>query len=271
MHRTLFTPSMVETYRICRRAYELAFANYEGGSSTRTSLVLKRYLKRALADVNRGKIETINQIQKHIGQHWPHDVLTEEVADPKNATRAFLFAYKILTHYVAKPYKPDDAEVKAVALRVRARIAHVRVYIEDTFDLVLFYPKERCLEIVDFQMQPIKKFEPLWPSHSILLRQHLAERLQSRWPFEKLSITQFRLCTETFQSVTQILEDSICKLHWPGVLKTLEELKTDDGSRRAYPSNHNEHCHPCKILDSRSGGRYIVKYDNILDMFQLTA
>src|SRR5262245_60113747 len=140
MHRTLFTPSMIETFRLCKRAYELAFVRYANRSyQMRPSVLCKQFVLRALADINRGKMVSVHQVQKFMGQHWPIDKLNDQAGEKDNATKAFLYAYKTLNRYVSNPYKPNGAEVVAVALKVRARIAHVRVYVEDTIDLVLWY------------------------------------------------------------------------------------------------------------------------------------
>ena len=82
---------------------------------------------------------------------------------------------------------PQGAQVGAVALKVRSRVPNSRVYIEDVFDLVLWHPEEKKLELVLFHLKPVRGQAAQWPSPSTLVRQHLAERLKVRWPFEKTS------------------------------------------------------------------------------------
>ncbi len=62
--------------------------------------------------------------------------------------------------YLAKPYRPAGSKVVGVALNVRARVPNVKVYIEDTFDLILWFQNEQRLEFVDFSLQPLKNFNP---------------------------------------------------------------------------------------------------------------
>jgi hypothetical protein len=208
---------------------------------------------RALADINRGRVTSVTHIQKHLGQHWPVDVLTDEVADPENATRAFLFAYKTLTNYIGQPYKPKGANIVACALKVRARIAHVRVFIEDTLDMVLYYPKERRLEIVDFQIQPIKPFDPLWPSASVITKHYLAERLKSRWDFDKLTLTTYRVGTKDYPPQSISLNESIYRVHWLEMIKVLDEMKEPAPKflveqQYSSPDRHAETCRLCSQL-----------------------
>jgi len=111
---------------------------------------------------------------------------------------------------------------------------------------------------------------PTGPAPAVSIKQYLAERLKSRWLFEKLAFTQVRLGIQGIQTETTILENSIFKMHWPEVLKMLDEMKIADSSYQKF-QNHNEHCQPCKILESNSAGRYIKSPNNVLDLFQMTA
>jgi hypothetical protein len=247
MHRTLFTPSMIETFRLCKRAYELAFVRYANRSyQARPMTVCKQFVLKALADINRGKLTSVHQVQKFMGQNWPIEKLNDLASEKDNATRAFLYAYKTLTRYVGNPYKPHGAQVVAVALKVRARIAHVRVYVEDTIDLVLWYPSEQRLEFVDFQLKPIKAADPSWPSAHHLVKQFLAQKLKFRWPFQKLTMTVVRVGTQDFQPASMTLDDSIFRLNWEELTKTLEEMKEP----REIPSHKDDSCQYCQHLQA---------------------
>lgn len=236
MDKTLITAAMIETFTACRRAYKLAFSatNLERIEGSNSSSICKRFLLKALADVNRGRLTSVSHIQKFMGQHWPVDKLKAD-----EAVRTFLFAYKALTHYVNHPYKPDGSQVAGVGLKVRARIPHERVYIEDTFDLILWHPKERKLEFVDYHLHPLKSINPAWPSPSILVKQFLAERLQSRWPFEKLCLTFVKVGPHSITPTTFTLDESLYRLHWPHLLSVLQEMKNLE--------HNNAQCNPlCK-------------------------
>lgn len=250
MHKTLFSPSMIETFRSCKRAYELAFLNYSSGNSKTTAgVILKRFVLRALAEINRGRLVTVNHVQKYMGQHWPVERMNEQIGDREAGIRAFLFAYKSLTRYVTQPYLPDGAEAVAIALKVRARIAHVRVYVEDTMDLVLWYPNERKLEIVDFQLKPLKQFDPAWPLPSHLITHYLGERLKTRWPFEKLVMTQLRIGVEGYQTVSATLDESIFRLHWSELVSTLEEMKVAKPENAKCCAGHEQGlCQQCQAV-----------------------
>src|SRR5215467_13141926 len=118
MDRTLFTPPMIETFRACRRAYQLAYVELRERKEPANS-ICKRFILRALAEINRGRLTTVSQVQKYMGQTWPVEKL-----GPDEAVKAFLFAYKTLTNSVISRYKPDQSRVVGVSLRVRARIPH---------------------------------------------------------------------------------------------------------------------------------------------------
>jgi hypothetical protein len=251
MHRTLFTPSMVETFRACKRAYEMAFSRYANGSANATAAAIcRRFILKGIAEINRSRLTNVHQVQKFMGQNWPVDKLAEQFGDKESNTKAFLFAYKTLTRYINQQYRPEGAEVAAVALKLRARVAHVRVYVEDTIDLVLWYPEQQVLEFVDFQTQPLKQLDAAWPSADMLFKQHLAERLKIRWPFEKLLMTSCRVSAQEISSATVSLDDSSTyRVHWQDMLKTLDEMKQPpDKEARQCACGAPENCKYCSAL-----------------------
>jgi hypothetical protein len=253
MHRTLFSPTMIETFRACDRAYQLAFMNEATGlAHERLGVICKQFILRAVAQINRGKLRTASEVQKYMGQYWPSDKLNGSYYDKDAIAKAFFFVYKTLLRYVASPYTPAGATAVGSALKVRARVPHVRVYIEDTLDLVLWYPETAKLELVDFQIQPIKAFDPAWPTSSVLIKKFLAEKLQTRWPFEELAITRQRIGTEDFASVSLNIEETTYRLHWDELVKNLEqmrELENSGGSSQILAKHEN--CRYCQILQSR--------------------
>jgi len=258
MHRTLFSPTMIETFRSCRCAYDLAFIKGAADQSPeRLAVVCKHFILRALAQINKGKITTIPQIQKYMGQYWPADAITKVGRDKDQATRAFLHVYKTLLRYVDNPYRPPGTKVVGAALKVRARIPHVRVYVEDTLDLVLWYPDRRQLEFIDFQIQPTKAFDPAWPTADLLIKKFLAERLKTRWPFEWLAITSQRIGTGEFAPVNLNIEETIYRLHWRELVKDLEQMKEFESSDpKDYGAHPNGSCHHCRSLEARSQKPY---------------
>lgn len=227
MDRTLFTPPMIETFRVCRRAYQLAFfQTSESQEGKSAGAVCKRFILKALAEVNRGRLTTVHHIQKFLGLHWPADNINQE-----ECVKAFLFTYKTLINYVCRPYRPEGAQVVGVALKVRARIPHDRAYVEDTLDLIVWHPKERRLELVDFHIHPLKALDEAWPSTSLLVKQFLADRLRVRWPFEKLTFTFCRVSPQGFTTASVAADEVLYRAHWPSVVATIEEMKSFESSR----------------------------------------
>lgn len=271
MHRTLYSTTMIETFRACKRTYALTFLQnrpeLEG-----LSFICKQFLLRALAQVNRGKITTISQMQKYIGQCWPADRLGHKYSK-EAVTAAFLSVYKTLLRYTAKPYRPPGSRIVGVALSVRARVPHVQVYIEETFDLILWFPAERKLEFVDFTTQSLKVADPSWPSTPLLVKKYLAEKLQTRWPFKKLVINQQRLGLLDYPPHFVTVDDAIYRLHWTEVVKDLEQMRTledkelDDIEIRQLIQRPHEKCRHCQIILSRLN-RYTIGQE---EEFSLTA
>ena len=255
MHRTLFSPTMIETFRTCRRAYDLAFIQGAAEKNPeRLAVICKHFILRALAQINKGKITTITQVQKYMGQYWPLEAVTAVGREKDQATRAFLHVYKTLLHYVDNPYKPEGAQVVGAALKVRARVPHVRVYVEDTLDLVLWYPERRQLEFVDFQIQQTKAFDPAWPSAELLVKKFLADRLKTRWPFEWLAITSQRVGASEYAPVNLNIEETTFRLHWRELVHNLEQLKEFESSEyKDYGSHPQGSCRHCQRLEGRSG------------------
>lgn len=253
MHRTLFSPTMIETYRACSRAYQIAFIKEVTGSGhEKLSVICRQFILRAIAQINRGKLRTASQVQKYMGQYWPSDKLNACSYDKDSIAKAFFFVYKTLLKYVASPYTPAGAMAVGAALKVRARVPHVRVYIEDTLDLVLWYPETAKLELVDFQIQPIKAFDPAWPNSSVLVKKFLAEKLQARWPFKELAITRQRVGADEFAPVSLNIEESTYRLHWAELVKNLEEMRELENNGCSTPLEHkDEHCRYCQALESR--------------------
>ncbi len=262
MHRTLFTPSMVEAFQICKKAYRIGQEQYaEGSNSVRGRLksLTRRFVLRGLAEINRGRLCTINQVQKYMGQQWPVDVLSTDAKDRDNNTRAFLFAYKALTRYVGKPYRPEGSEIVGVAQKVRARVPHLRVYVEDTMDLMLWYPHEKRLELVDYQMTAIAHYDPRWPSATILVKQYLAERLKMRFPYERVTLTFVRAGAKEHQPVSLTLDESIFALHWSELVKTLETMKEGSAESSDSESKCKDNCRHCHNAVEQKGDEMMVK------------
>lgn len=247
MDRTLFTPAMIETFRVCKRAYELAFLKeHEGHGRAKLSTICKRFLLKAFAEVNRGRIKTVNEAQRFIGQHWNSLKIGNNAPDDIQAKsiQAFRFAYRALTHYVAHTYRPAGSEIVAVNTTMRARVPHAAVYLEDVFDLILWYPEEQTLEIVDYHLNPLKAFDPAWPAPSLLVKQFLCEKLRVRLPFERIKLTFVQIQSQSLQTRTVDLDESVYRLHWPEIVQTLQEMK----SSKEFPPHASEVCKRCEFL-----------------------
>ena len=83
---------MVEAFRICKRAYQIGQAQYAEGTNTvkgRLKSLTRRFILRGLAEINRGKLASVNQVQKYMGQQWPVDILSTAAQDRDTNTRAF--------------------------------------------------------------------------------------------------------------------------------------------------------------------------------------
>jgi hypothetical protein len=257
---------MIETFNSCKKAYQIAFEKFSNGPTQATpSVICKKFMLRTLSEINRGRLSTVNQVQKYMGQHWPVEKLEEQVTQKDKTTRAFLFAYKSLIRYVGRPYCPADSYVVSVALKVRARIAHVRVYVEDTMDLVLWYPDEKRLEIVDFQLHPLKPVDPSWPSPALLVKYFLAEKLKTRWPFEKLTITQYRIGVQDYQPLSINLEESLFRVHWDELVKTIDEMKERSAHPLTCAMDEKGSCAHCQALTAP------VNVSEEPDLFRLSA
>ena len=255
MHRTLYTSTMIETFRACNNAYKLAFLQNSLETES-LSFICKQFLLRVLSQINKGKITTVSQLQKYMGQYWPADQLGSK-SDREAVTKAFLYVYKTLLRYLAKPYRPNGSRIVGVALNIRARVPNAKVYIEDTFDLILWYPTEQKLEFVDFTMQPLKNFDPAWPSTTVLVKKYLAEKLQTRWPYKKLSIRTERLGLQDYASLIASPDESIFRMHWSELVKSLEQMQAlekeeiDNHSSKKMLWQPHENCKHCQAITSR--------------------
>src|SRR5271167_312009 len=81
MDKTLFTPPMIETYRACPKAYHLAFGLARNtGETLNSKAVCKKFLLKALGEINKGRVTSVHQVQKFMGMHWPVDKLKADDA-----------------------------------------------------------------------------------------------------------------------------------------------------------------------------------------------
>lgn len=266
MDRTLFTPPMIETFRVCRRAYQLAFlGGRQSPERIKLSTVCKRFLLKAVSDIHKGRLSNLPQVQKYLGQHWPADRLVvegDDITAQEQSIQAFRFVYRVLTNYIAKPYRPKGGEPGGVSLKVRARVPHSKVYLEDTFDLILWHPEKRHLELVDFHLHPLKQLDPSWPPPSLLVRYFLAQRLRQRWPFDKLVMTYCQLQPDGANPVSIEVDDAMFRLHWPELLKTINQMKDPED----YAPHRNEMCRRCQFLTqclSMGGANDASPTDNV--------
>ncbi len=251
MHRTLYTPAMIETFRTCRRAYDLAFLRTMP-ETEKLSVICKQVILRGLAEIHKGKICSVTNVQKFMGQNWPLDKASDQLKDKDHATKAFLYVYKTLSRYVAKPYASPEQKIVGVALKVRARVPHVRVYLEDTLDLILWSPEEKKLEFVDFQIQPVRAFDPAWPNSSVVVRKFLAERLQTRWQFDTLSLVTQRVGLQEYSPLRNNIEETTYRLHWSELVKTLEEIKAfEQVPPKEELMRQSAHCWHCETIENR--------------------
>jgi len=206
-------------------------------------------MRKGIAEINRGKIRTPNEVQTFMGRHWPLEQVEASDTDPDTVARAFLFCYKTLMSYARSPYRPAGAEVVAVALKARSRVAHVRVYLEDTFDLILWYPNRKHLEIVEYQLRTQKQFSSSWPTVSALVKRFLCERLRVRWPFETISITSVKINPAGLNSNNTVIEEQVYKAHFEEIVRDLESMKVpaDRGQH-----SKEDHCQYCQTLTTRT-------------------
>lgn len=246
MDRTLFTPAMIETFRVCRRAYEMAFLRpRDKDMPVKANTLCKRFLLGAIAEINRTKLLSSSQAQKYIGQHWtPARPTNPEDKSQNENIRAFRFCYRALMNYLAHPYRPEGAAIVGINIKVRARLPHSRTYLEDCFDLICWNPETKVLEIVDYHLSPLRPFDPAWPAVSLLVKQFLCERLKTRFPYEQVRVTfcQLKETACIYKSID--LDSAVYRLHWPGVVQTIEEMKNPTD----YAPHRSEVCKRCSFL-----------------------
>jgi len=254
MDRTLFSPTMLDAYQACKRAYFLAY-HQDGVEQVRASAanICKRFILRGLSEINKGRLTSASQVQKFMGQYWPIDKLNRDPQAADAATRAFLFAYKTLLHYQAHPYLPDGAEIAAVSLKVRSRVQNERVYLEEAFDLVLWYPREQKLELVIFNLRPVRAVDPAWPSPGLLVKQHLAERLKVRFNYKQLVLTNIKVGPQESKVVAREMSEAAYRLHWPEITRSLSEMKElVEMPEHEDPVLTKNGCSYCQAIESRS-------------------
>jgi hypothetical protein len=245
MDRTLFTPAMLETFRVCRRAYQLAFVEPAPEGQSPAGRLTRRFILKAIAEINRGRLSTLHDVQKFLGQHWPSERPSADADSDQQKLNihAFRFVYKALAAYVANPYRRKDSRVEAVNLKVRARVSPARAYVEDTFDLVLWDAQEQVLELIDFPLHRVRT-DPACPSASILVRRFLAERLRSRFPFKKVLFTFCRIQEDGYTPTTIELSDQAFQVHWDELVSVITAAKDPEN----YDPHRNPLCKHCRFL-----------------------
>ncbi|MBZ0188302.1 MAG: hypothetical protein K8F91_18775 [Candidatus Obscuribacterales bacterium] len=256
MDRTLFSPFMIDTYRACPRAFEIALKYFDDENRARSiASVCKQFVRKAAADVNKGRVTSANQLQTFIGKHWPLDKMEKFGYDQDQIAKAFLYTYKTLSRYVSQPYRPGEAEVAAVAVKIRARVPHVRVYLEDTFDLLLWYPHRAHLEIVDFELFDRPAQTRQWPSASMVARQFLANKLKGRCPYRTISFTTLKLGPKGFQASSVSLDDETFASNFDKLIEDIEAMRAPS---KTEPHASGDFCRYCSSL-----GRSVKEEDSV--------
>lgn len=227
MDRTLFFPFMLDTYKACKRAYELARTRLATQPEKRSlASICKQFVRKGIGQINKGKIQNNNQLQIFIGQHWPVEKLEKCGFTQDQIARSFLYTYKTLLHYLRCPYVPADAQVVATAQKVRSKVHRAGVYIEDTFDLVLWYPEKQHLEIVDFRLKLPHRVSNQHPIPSLLARHFLANKLRVRWPFRTLSVSTIKVTPKALHVSEMDLPEETFNNNWDEIVRDLEKMKS---------------------------------------------
>jgi len=269
MDRTLFSPAMIDTFRSCPRAFETALRQLDEGGRVRSiASVCKQFVRKGVAEINKGRVTTLNQLQIFIGNHWPVDKMEKYGYDQEQITRAFLYTYKTLAGYVSQPYRPRESEVAAVALKVRARVGSARAYLEDTFDLVLWYPDRAHLEIVDFELSGKVSAGRAWPSASSIARQFLINKLRARFPFRTLAFTTLKLTPRGFQTNSQVAAEDSLSRHFDDLVRDLDAMRAPLKTE-AHP--RGEFCRYCSALARPESGSESGEHEDDDDSLSLSA
>lgn len=246
MDRTLFFPFMLDTYKACKRAYELARTRLATQPEKRSlASICKQFVRKGVGQINKGKIQNNNHLQLFIGQHWPVDKLEACGFTQDQIARSFLYTYKTLLHYLRCPYIPADAEVVATAQKVRSKVHRAGVYLEDTFDLVLWYPEKQHLEIVDFRLKLPNSILTEDPIPSLLARHFLANKLKVRWPFKTLTVSTVKLTPKALHVSEVELKEETFNNNWDEIVRDLESMKSPLDLESLTP---HENCKYCSLL-----------------------
>ncbi|MBP7861211.1 hypothetical protein KA183_05980 [bacterium] len=239
MDKTLFLPSMIEAFSLCRRSYIASMKSFQNRTQSAQSntnsqgiSLLKQFVKKGIAEINKGRVTTSHHVQAFSGEYWPLEQMENQNFNQDQTTRLFLYSYKLLMSYVRKPYKPQGAQVALVGQKLRAKVPGAKVYLEDTFDLILWYPDTRTIEIVDFRLRPSSIANLNSASAYILARQFLADKLRSRMHFQNLVMTTCLMGQNSMQVESIKVEDS--NLHnennWKSIVDSLTEMKSPNFS-----------------------------------------
>lgn len=235
MDKTLFLPSMIEAFNLCRRSYFSSMKSFGGkhehskeAANSQGLSLLKKFVKRGIAQINRGKVSNSNHVQTFSGEHWPLDEMEKQNFNEDQTTRLFLYSYKMLMSYVKNPYRPPGAHVVCVGQKLRVKVPGAKVYLEDTFDLVLWYPESRTAEIVDFRLRPSNIANLHSAGSYMLARQFLAEKLSSRLPFQKLVMTTCLLGQNSMQVESISVNQDALEQEgaWSSIVQNLVEMKS---------------------------------------------
>ncbi|MDX2107807.1 MAG: hypothetical protein SFY67_15500 [Candidatus Melainabacteria bacterium] len=264
MDKTLFLPSMIEAFSLCKRSYIASMKSFEnrtqrlqGNSNSQGISLLKQFVKKGIAEINRHRVTSSHHVQAFTGEYWPLEQMEKQNLNQDQTTRLFLYSYKLLMSYVRKPYKPQGAQVALVGQKLRAKVPGAKVYLEDTFDLVLWYPDTRTIEIVDFRLRPSSIANLNSASAYILARQFLADKLKTRMHFQNLVMTTCLMGQNSMQVESIRVEDS--NLHnessWQKIVDSLIEMKSPDFSEASdletVPACDRPGCIYCSMSKSQ--------------------
>ncbi len=231
MNNNTISTAMIDIFRNCPRAYFLGlyYAKFSVNENTKPLTTLKKCLLQGIAHINLQNITTLAQVQKYVGKYFPESVYKSRQLTRSQATESFFYVYHCLKNYLNNQYIIDGFEKVGVAAKLKSRVALAQIYLEDTLDLVLWNPKTKTLEVVDFVTKAPRYSDGTWPSLEDLVMTYLSQKLKLHYPYENLIITKYTLCNKMPDDSKAYINQNLMtetqfELHYPQLVQNLIQM-----------------------------------------------
>jgi hypothetical protein len=89
---------MIEAFSLCRRSYIASMKSFQNRTERQSNTnsqgisLLKQFVKKGIAEINKGRVTTSHHVQAFSGEYWPLEQMENQNFNQDQTTRLFLYS-----------------------------------------------------------------------------------------------------------------------------------------------------------------------------------